>query len=119
MREIKFRAWDKLKKEMILPWELSLRHGDIMDFMQFTGLKDKNGKEIYESDIVQSVNWGQPQRAKGIVVFEGYRWVTVPKNRGSHKTSYEMWSDVVGKEGEGVEVIGNIYKTPELLKGTK
>ena len=51
MREIKFRAWDKVKKEMFDPvGEMDLNTEGIM---QFTGLKDKNGKEIFEGDIVE------------------------------------------------------------------
>ena len=121
-RIIKFRAFGKVTGIMVdcTPswwnqyWDEELKEN--WEIMQFTGLKDKNGKEIYERDIVQSIYWGQPKRAKGIVIFEGYEWKTVPKNRGSHKTSYELWSDVVGEEGTSVEVIGNIYENPELLK---
>lgn len=131
MREIKFRAWRRTEKELIYD-ALQIRNiglgdgsviadervqqGDELDWMQYTGLKDRNGKEIYEGDIVQSIDWGQPKRARAMVIFEGYEWKTVPKNRGSHKTAYDLWSQVWGKEGEFVEVIGNIHENPELLE---
>jgi uncharacterized phage protein (TIGR01671 family) len=55
MREIKFRAWNTADKSMHFPdWkELAVRAGLAeMKLMQFTGLKDKNGKEIFEGDII-------------------------------------------------------------------
>jgi len=57
MREIKFRAWDKKLKQLSIPVQISNPptpgHERGLILMQFTGLKDKNGKEIYEGDVVR------------------------------------------------------------------
>ena len=59
MRDFKFRAWDKWSNKMIQPnngdfigWHAMSNWRDCLHIMQYTGLKDKNGKEIYEGDIV-------------------------------------------------------------------
>ena len=108
MREIKFRAWDKESKE-ILPWEeimlwnlMWLNKKDQTDyvFQQFTGLKDKNGKEIYEGDICKKV---------------------LPYNRDFEidNTPFQWHSLIEFGSLEGLEIIGNIYENPELLKDEK
>lgn len=108
MREIKFRAWYKSMR-------YSDRYKPISDFfavhvdagdekiMQFTGLLDKNGKEIYEGDIVQ----------RGIIVFHNGKF------QGNYYESggglAETWEDDLYNE-RGIEVLGNIHENPELLK---
>lgn len=119
-REIKFRVWDKKEKTMHKLWLLKYgkdgieRVGgfwndgeyngasDLHDFelMQFTGLKDKNGKEIFESDLVKYRDAPIQE-----VVFE----------EGSFR--YRDGNDwgLLTLVAEYCEVIGNIYENPELL----
>ncbi len=70
--------------------------------MQFTGLHDKNGKEIYEGDIVQHDAWDYPFK----VIFNNERARFVCEL----KTGLTQYI-----HSEGLIVIGNIYETPELL----
>jgi hypothetical protein len=98
MREIKFRAWNSEEKTMLKPFDLSSNPkywcDNLKDYplMQYTGLKDKHGVEIYESDVIDYYG-------KNIIVKIPDIYIEVHKNLNP----------------EWCEVIGNIYETPELL----
>lgn len=124
MREIKFRAWHKEKKIMgevlgidILHKEIFFSNGDVdccgfadlkyIELIQYTGLKDKNNKEIYEGDIVKL------RANHGIGVVKYYdEW-------GAFIVEYIKLRPlaVLGMNyyKEDIEVLGNIYENPELL----
>ena len=127
-REIKFRAWDCIVEKMIYPrtngrdliWDvgshtsvyvvnkLLKQEEDYYIWLQYTGLKDENGKEIYEGDIIKD---------------EVKRIATVCWNY-DRASFYLKYKDMdigfpSGQKPERFGIIGNIYENPELVKSNK
>ena len=117
MREIKFRGWDKKEKRFVELdggnyYLVASSHGLVSvrksgewdkeryELMQSTGLRDKNGKEIYEGDILQV---STPDK--------GWRGSVSWATRGWRLNDTDLWR----YEISCIEIIGNIYENPELI----
>lgn len=127
MREIKFRAWDKEKKEWVknLNWSecepqanvengiLTMESNDFFNWSQYTGRKDKNGKEIFEGDVVEME---EPVMESDVIKCEivFYEGTFCAKWDRESQVTYFPLSECRLEE-ENVEIIGNVYSNPELL----
>lgn len=125
MREIKFRAWLKEKKIMVEVSEINFifnrveyivskikklvyTQSDKLEkiiLMQYTGIKDKNGKEIYEGDIISTG--------------DGFYYYEIIFENGSFKAKWGQYplTITLNEIAPYCEVVGNIYENPELLGG--
>jgi uncharacterized phage protein (TIGR01671 family) len=131
MREIKFRAWHKEWKIFVNDFLIDqdgiqyvhlnqdLERTYCLDISQYTGLKDINGKEIYEGDIVnhrylvEPVDLLNPEYEESIgEIYWSVQEAMFALNYGYHKNI--TWG--LGGKGESFEIIGNIYENPELFE---
>lgn len=133
MRKVKFRAWSEYSNKLVV-WEhmkVDETLGGVLNgedekihVMQFTGLKDKNGREIYEGDILTSkhypfqrdgeynyhvlVEWGNEQAA--------YYLTKYLANKNRHGVSHLISDSMEQYNMATFEIIGNIHENPELLE---
>ena len=137
MKEIKFRAWDKNDKRIFIDPQMidfynkkigymqyqteympdtsysipvGFEEFEYSELMEWTGLYDKNGEDIYEGDII----------------FEsfGEKYYKVIFENGSFKAEFngdfdEYSFDLIDIVAQGCEIVGNIYENPELIKEVK
>ena len=131
MREIRFKVWDKLACIMhynvesgiyedpdeIIPFYKILEFADY-ETMQYTGMKDKNGKDIYEGDIFVHC------KVFGVVKYGEYRNICDDVH-GGHVGFYVDWENAKHKDITRVdlaywikvsEIVGNIHQNPELIE---
>jgi len=121
MKAIKFRAWIRYQKEIKEVYSLdfinkkayiemnkSVPFGyvnfDGCELMQFTGLHDNNGKEIYEGDIIKA------KCSRGVIIFEDgcfiIKWIR----------DKDFFNNVLSRHADCITIVGNIYETPLLVE---
>ncbi|EKB3549485.1 hypothetical protein ONY91_001694 [Listeria monocytogenes] len=127
MREIEYRAFVKETKKMLPVTDLCFNETEAVGvsgcgnakctlcvdwysfddvvLMQYTGLKDKNGKKIFEGDV----GWDEHNECYGVVKFEEGKFLYV----------WENIAEDLQEVADGIEICGNIHENPDLLEETK
>jgi uncharacterized phage protein (TIGR01671 family) len=127
MRELKFQAIndegqivipDYIDRNGIAWWKENSIPTCTRRIRQFTGLKDKNGKEIFEGDILSESIYDIPAVYCGeeiyTVEFNHSSWKKVPFDRHNNGWVLEQYGNVLDNL-DNIKIIGNIYENPELL----
>lgn len=130
MREIKFRVWDEENDEMVyeagitpegIPYTIPSHSESFDQFnyyphchkMQYSGLKDKNGVEVYHKDIVDWIDGEYSFRA--VVELDYWQWYL----KGINPIDNYDIADYTDKDQTDLVVVGNLFQNPELLEAAE